>query len=289
MLVRRTLAAVLTAGALFLAAGCAGDDLASDDATEPAESSAAADKGSVTIAGQNFPEATLVASMYQQLLEDAGYTVDTKLVDSRDAYMPTFPDSVDIVPEYVGGIVNFLNTQENGGDAKPLRGRRRRAARRRRRRPARGRGHHAARRLARDRHQRVLRDAGVQRVRGRHDALRPRGQVGHPRRGSRLRGAPRLRGRPLRRIRHRRHGGPAARLRQRPDLPVGARRRVRARRDQHHRRHARVPGPRRPRGRQADPAGAEPRAGRRRRLPRRARRRRRHPQPADGGADHGER
>ncbi len=119
MLVRRSLAAVFTAGALFLAAGCAGDDLASDEASEPAESSAAADKGSVTVAGQNFPEATLVASMYEQLLENGGYTVETKLVDSRDAYMPTFPDSVDIVPEYVGGIVNFLNTQENA-DAEPL-------------------------------------------------------------------------------------------------------------------------------------------------------------------------
>ena len=37
--------------------------------------------------------------------------------------MPTFPGDVDIVPEYVGGIVNFLNTQENGADAEPLRGR----------------------------------------------------------------------------------------------------------------------------------------------------------------------
>ena len=83
-------------------------------------SSAAADKGSITLAGQNFPEATLVASMYDQLLEDAGYTVETKLVDSRDAYMPTFPGDVDIVPEYVGGIVNFLNTQANGAKAKPF-------------------------------------------------------------------------------------------------------------------------------------------------------------------------
>ena len=120
MPVRRTLAAVLTAGSLLLAAGCAGDDLASDESSDPTESSAAADRGSVTIAGQNFPEATLVASMYEQILENDGYTVDTKLVDSRDAYMPTFPDSVDVVPEYVGGIVNFLNTQENGDDAEPF-------------------------------------------------------------------------------------------------------------------------------------------------------------------------
>ena len=114
----RTLAAVLAAGALTLT-GCAGDDLSNDSASEPSPS-AGADKGSITLAGQNFPEATLVASMYSQLLEDAGYTVETKLVDSRDAYMPTFPGDVDIVPEYVGGIVNFLNTQANGAKAKPF-------------------------------------------------------------------------------------------------------------------------------------------------------------------------
>ena len=51
MLVRRTLAAALTAGALLLAAGCAGDDLASDDASDPTESSAPSDKGSVTLEG----------------------------------------------------------------------------------------------------------------------------------------------------------------------------------------------------------------------------------------------
>ena len=112
----RSLVAVLAAGVLSLSA-CAGDDLSDDSASD---SSSNADKGSVTIAGQNFPEATLVASMYEQLLEDAGYSVDTKLVDSRDAYMATFPGDVDIVPEYVGGIVNFLNSRANGDDAEPF-------------------------------------------------------------------------------------------------------------------------------------------------------------------------
>jgi len=119
MHIARSLAAVLAAGALALT-GCAGDDLSNDNASDDSSPSAGGDKGSVTIAGQNFPEATLVASMYEQLLEDAGYTVETKLVDSRDAYMPTFPGDVDIVPEYVGGIVNFLNTRENGDDAEPF-------------------------------------------------------------------------------------------------------------------------------------------------------------------------
>jgi osmoprotectant transport system substrate-binding protein len=80
------------------------------------------DKGSVTISGQEFPEAALVANMYKLLLEDAGYSVTMKLVGTRDVYMAKgqFPGAVDIVPEYVGGIADFLNTQANGADAEPI-------------------------------------------------------------------------------------------------------------------------------------------------------------------------
>ncbi len=31
-----------------------------------------------------------------------------------------FPGSIQVVPEYVGGIVDFLNTKANGADAEPL-------------------------------------------------------------------------------------------------------------------------------------------------------------------------
>jgi len=127
MSLRRSLAAVLSVGTLFLATACAGDDLSSDSAKDDETASATASEsgdttagGPVTLAGQSFPEATLVASMYQQLLENAGYTVTTKLVDSRDGYMADFPGGVDIVPEYVGGIVNFLNSQANGDNATPF-------------------------------------------------------------------------------------------------------------------------------------------------------------------------
>src|SRR5688572_22770019 len=119
MQVRRSLAAVLAAGSILFVTACAGDEVASgpeDDAT----TSGSASKGAVAISGQSFPEAAMVASMYEQLLSDAGYSTDVKLVDARDAYMATFPDSIDIVPEYVGGIVNFLNSAENGENAEPL-------------------------------------------------------------------------------------------------------------------------------------------------------------------------
>ena len=115
---RRTSASVLAVGALLLASACAGDDLeasAGDDS-----GSEASGGGPVTIASQSFPEAALMASMYELLLADAGYDPTVKLVDARDAYMKDFPGAVDVVPEYVGGIVNFLNSIENGDDAEPF-------------------------------------------------------------------------------------------------------------------------------------------------------------------------
>jgi osmoprotectant transport system substrate-binding protein len=131
MSIRRSLAAVLSVGTLFLATACAGDDLDSgsdnaDETTSPSaassesDSAAASAGGPLTLAGQSFPEAALVAAMYSQLLENAGYDVTTKLVDTRDGYMADFPGGVDVVPEYVGGIVNFLNSAKNGDNATPF-------------------------------------------------------------------------------------------------------------------------------------------------------------------------
>jgi osmoprotectant transport system substrate-binding protein len=132
MSIRRSLAAVLSVGTLLLVTACAGDDLdsgsdnADDTSTSPSattsesESATTTAGGPLTLAGQSFPEAALVASMYEQLLTKAGYDVTTKLVDTRDGYMATFPGSVDVVPEYVGALVNFLNSRANGDNATPI-------------------------------------------------------------------------------------------------------------------------------------------------------------------------
>lgn len=118
MQVRRTLAAALAAASLVLAAGCGSDDGGSADSG----GSGSGDKGAVSISGQNFPEATLVASMYEQLLDSLGYDASVKLVGTRDVYMAAgqFPDSIQVVPEYVGGLVDFLNATANGADAPSL-------------------------------------------------------------------------------------------------------------------------------------------------------------------------
>jgi osmoprotectant transport system substrate-binding protein len=115
--IRRTLAVALAAGALLTATACGSDDLSSDDSS----GSGGGDKGTVRLASQNFDEAVLVTTMYQQVLENAGYTVpDPTFVDTRDVYMAKFPGDFDVVPEYVAGIGDYLNIDQNGEDAKPV-------------------------------------------------------------------------------------------------------------------------------------------------------------------------
>jgi osmoprotectant transport system substrate-binding protein len=115
---RRSLAVAVSAGLLLLG-GCAGDDLSDSGSGDDTSASGG---GELRISGQSFPEAALVTAMYDSLLTDAGYDTTVKLVDTRDVYMGEgqFPESIDVVPEYVGGIVDFLNTTENGPDAEPL-------------------------------------------------------------------------------------------------------------------------------------------------------------------------
>ena len=92
-----------TAAALLLAtAACGGDSL--EDSGSDDDDGGSADKGSVVVGGQDFTEMQVMAAIYQQLLENEGYTVETKLVTTRDVYLPELSNgNVDIVPDYLAG------------------------------------------------------------------------------------------------------------------------------------------------------------------------------------------
>ena len=115
---RRLLAGVVAVTAALLTA-CGSSDSSSSTATDN-PSSTSADHGTVRISGQNFTEAAIVADMYAAVLEKAGYTPQVHLVDTRDVYMKIFPKDLDVVPEYTGAIVEFLNGTYNGSNAKPI-------------------------------------------------------------------------------------------------------------------------------------------------------------------------
>ena len=116
---RRLLAGVVAASAAAVLTACGSSNSSSSTASDSG-SSGSSDMGTVRISGQNFTEAEIVADMYAAVLQKAGYTPDVHLVDTRDVYMKLVPSKIDVVPEYTGSIVEFLNGTYNGANAKPI-------------------------------------------------------------------------------------------------------------------------------------------------------------------------
>ena len=178
--------------------------------------------------------------------------------------------NVDIVPDYLAGITDFLNTEENGaGRAAGLEQRPRRDARGARA-AGRGAGHLDPAAVGGHRPERLLRDHGLRR--GRTTSRRSPTSRRWASRSSSARpedcaGRADCEGGLERRLRPRHHRDRPARLRQPPGQGRRHQRRGRARRDRHDRRHPRRPRPDAARGRQGHPAGAEPHPGGQRRLP----------------------
>lgn len=111
----RTLS-LAAAGALMLATAGCGDDL--EDPEAGSGDNGGGDKGSVVVGGQDFTESQILAAIYEKLLTGEGYDVETKLVTTRDVYLPELAGgNVDIVPDYLAGITDFLNSEANGPDA----------------------------------------------------------------------------------------------------------------------------------------------------------------------------
>ncbi|MFX0537517.1 glycine betaine ABC transporter substrate-binding protein [Ornithinimicrobium sp. Y1847] len=115
---RRTWITVLslTTALSLSACGGGGDPLEEADAPaeqEGADTTGAADEGAgqVVVGSANFPENELLAEIYAAALSDAGVDVSTRLnIGSRETYMAGLEDgSVDLIPEYIGGLGTFLN------------------------------------------------------------------------------------------------------------------------------------------------------------------------------------
>ena len=114
MRLTRTLSLAAVALVLTATAACGDDPLDKQESGSDGD----ADKGSVVVGGQDFTESAILAAVYAKLLEGEGYDVETKLVTTRDVYVPELAKgNVDIVPDYLAGITDFLNTEANGPDA----------------------------------------------------------------------------------------------------------------------------------------------------------------------------
>ncbi len=77
--------------------------------------------GSLVVGAANFSESITLAEIYAAVLRDAGYTVEVRTIGNRETYMPALiSGDVDVVPEYVGTVTEYLNHSINGADAPQL-------------------------------------------------------------------------------------------------------------------------------------------------------------------------
>ena len=76
----------------------------------PAPDTSALEDDAITVASFNFPESVLLAELYAQALEGAGYRVERELdLGTRELVAPALERGlVELVPEYSGSALEFL-------------------------------------------------------------------------------------------------------------------------------------------------------------------------------------
>jgi len=82
------------------------------------------ERGTLTVGGVAFAENQIVAEMYAQVLEEAGYTVERQTgLESREVLQPAIEaGDIDIAPEYLSSLLLFLDPDATGsGDPEETR------------------------------------------------------------------------------------------------------------------------------------------------------------------------
>lgn len=76
--------------------------------------------GKVVIGAANFAENQTIASIYELVLDRAGFDASTETIGNRELYAPALMrGEVQVVPEYVGTLTKYLNKKANGANAAP--------------------------------------------------------------------------------------------------------------------------------------------------------------------------
>jgi len=108
--------ALAAAAATLALAGCASSDpLGSTPATSPGTSSPAssAPATALVVGSQQYYSNEIIAELYAQALEDAGYTIERQYqIGQREAYMPEIESgAIDVFPEYSGNLLQYLDKE----------------------------------------------------------------------------------------------------------------------------------------------------------------------------------
>jgi osmoprotectant transport system substrate-binding protein len=76
--------------------------------------------GTVVVGGSNFTESTVLANVYADVLNAAGFTASVQAVGNRELYLPALEKGdIQVFPEYLSTVTEFINKQAdvNGPDA----------------------------------------------------------------------------------------------------------------------------------------------------------------------------
>ncbi|MGZ4615508.1 MAG: glycine betaine ABC transporter substrate-binding protein [Actinomycetes bacterium] len=86
--------------------------------TEGLASGLSGGSGKLVIGAANFSENQTLANIYADVAKAAGYTASVKTVGNRELYLPALEKGeVQVVPEYVGTLTEFINKKVNGANA----------------------------------------------------------------------------------------------------------------------------------------------------------------------------
>ncbi|MFI8517854.1 ABC transporter substrate-binding protein [Streptomyces sp. NPDC085481] len=99
-------------------AACGGDSLEKSQNGGGASEGGGGSKGSLVVGAAAFTESKVLAELYAQVLDDAGYAASVTTVKNRELYEPSLEKGeIDVVPEYAATIAEFLNAKTNGPKA----------------------------------------------------------------------------------------------------------------------------------------------------------------------------
>lgn len=119
----RAAVAALGATTALVAAGCgSGSSLEGDSSgdTSGATSGSGGSATTLVVGSQDYYSNEIIAEVYAQALEAAGFTVHRDLrIGQREVYMPEVEDgSIDVFPEYSGNLLQYLkpDTTATGAD-----------------------------------------------------------------------------------------------------------------------------------------------------------------------------
>lgn len=77
--------------------------------------------GSVIVGAGNFAESRTLAELYRIALSAAGYRASVREMGNRELYEPALErGEVQVMPEYLGTLTEFLNKKLNGSGATPI-------------------------------------------------------------------------------------------------------------------------------------------------------------------------